>query len=333
MTQFVGTSGADTANATTGVLIGFSGGGLAQLQDNQLDEFHCEGGNDVVVAGPGGDGLYGGEGNDSLDGGAGDDVIEGEAGNDTLTGGIGNDLLIGGAGADTVFGGSGNDDIYINGSEGIADSMNGGSGVDSLVFANFTGPSSAVTLSGFNAGAASIEKLLGNDKGLFGTAGANTFDFSALKQMFSVPFVDGGEGNDTIIGFKGSDTLRGGAGDDVLNGGLGRDTLFGGPDADRFDFNSIKESKKGGPRDKIMDFKRGQDDVIDLRDIDAKSGVGGNQNFKFIGKQDFHEKKGELRYEDKGSTVIVQGDTNGDGKADFEIFVNVGSLAKGDFIL
>jgi hypothetical protein len=31
--------------------------------------------------------------------------------------------------------------------------------------------------------------------------------------------------------------------------------------------------------------------------------------------------------------VIVQGDTNGDGKADFEIFAAAGSLAKADFIL
>jgi hypothetical protein len=36
---------------------------------------------------------------------------------------------------------------------------------------------------------------------------------------------------------------------------------------------------------------------------------------------------------DKGATVIVQGDVNGDGKADFEILVKLGSMEKGDFIL
>ncbi|MGH6735212.1 MAG: hypothetical protein ACRECX_03925 [Methyloceanibacter sp.] len=46
-----------------------------------------------------------------------------------------------------------------------------------------------------------------------------------------------------------------------------------------------------------------------------------------------HDKKGELRYEDKGSKVIVQGDINGDGKADFEIFVKVGFLSAADFLL
>ena len=47
----------------------------------------------------------------------------------------------------------------------------------------------------------------------------------------------------------------------------------------------------------------------------------------------FHDVKGELRYEDKGSKVIVQADKNGDGKADFEILVKVGALSSGDFFL
>lgn len=51
------------------------------------------------------------------------------------------------------------------------------------------------------------------------------------------------------------------------------------------------------------------------------------------GAQGFHDAKGELRYIDKGATVIVQGDVNGDGKADFEIFVKAAALAKGDFLL
>jgi len=41
-----------------------------------------------------------------------------------------------------------------------------------------------------------------------------------------------------------------------------------------------------------------------------------------------------LLIKDKGSKVIVQGDVNGDGKADFEILVaGVSSLGKGDFLL
>ncbi|MGH6736630.1 MAG: calcium-binding protein [Methyloceanibacter sp.] len=145
--------------------------------------------------------------------------------------------------------------------------------------------------------------------------------------------VFGGAGNDVITGGIDHDTFFGDDGNDTLTGGLGRDRLTGGADRDFFDFNSVKESVKGANRDMILDFNRADDDRIDLRTIDAKTGVGGNQNFKFIGKSKFNDEKGELRYIDKGSTVIVQGDVNGDGKADFEIFVAVGALAKGDFIL
>lgn len=53
--------------------------------------------------------------------------------------------------------------------------------------------------------------------------------------------------------------------------------------------------------------------------IDAKVGVAGDQQFKFIGQQNFHDKKGELHFKFAGSNTIVEGDVNGDGKADFQI--------------
>ncbi|MGH6737312.1 MAG: calcium-binding protein [Methyloceanibacter sp.] len=145
--------------------------------------------------------------------------------------------------------------------------------------------------------------------------------------------VFGEAGNDTLTGGKGNDRLNGGDGNDALTGHRGKDTLIGGDDRDFFDFNSINDSVVGAKRDRIVDLNRAEDDMIDLRGIDAKTGVSGNQNFKFIGKSDFHDKKGELRYEDKGSKVIVQGDVNGDGKADFEILVKIGALFAGDFLL
>ena len=111
------------------------------------------------------------------------------------------------------------------------------------------------------------------------------------------------------------------------------DPKYGGAGADFFDFNSIKDSVTGNKRDKILDFDRSEADKIDLAGIDAKMGKSGNQKFKWIGKQDFHDKKGELRYEKKGAKAIVQGDVNGDGKADFEINVSAANLNAVDFIL
>ena len=163
--------------------------------------------------------------------------------------------------------------------------------------------------------------------------GAGHDSFTSNNSVSQSVTVSGGLGNDTLAGGKGADQLNGGAGIDTLRGGLGLDTLTGGAGRDFFDFNSVKEAGKGAARDRILDFSAAVDDRIDLSTIDAKAGIGGNQAFKWIGKTDFHKKAGELRYEDKGSKVIVQGDTNGDGKADFEIFVKVGALAKGDFLL
>jgi Ca2+-binding RTX toxin-like protein len=144
--------------------------------------------------------------------------------------------------------------------------------------------------------------------------------------------VFGEGGDDKLIGGKKDDTLDGGSGIDLLRGGKGKDSLFGGFGGDTFDFNSIRDSVRGSRKDTINDFERGSDE-INLRTIDAMKGVSGNQKFKWINKNDFHDKKGELRYEDKGSKVVVQGDVNGDGKADFEILVKVGNLSDDDFVL
>jgi Ca2+-binding RTX toxin-like protein len=148
--------------------------------------------------------------------------------------------------------------------------------------------------------------------------------------------LSGDSGNDTLNGGNGNDLLFGGANNDVLTGGLGRDLMSGGPGRDLFDFNSFKETGRGAKRDIIQDFQSVDNitgDDIDLTTIDAKAGVKHNQAFKFIGAQHFHDKAGELRFIDKGASCIVQGDVNGDGKADFEILVKVGTLHQSDFLL
>jgi Ca2+-binding RTX toxin-like protein len=124
---------------------------------------------------------------------------------------------------------------------------------------------------------------------------------------------------------------------DTLIGGLGRDTPSGGLGRDLFDFNSIRDSVVGSQRDVITDFHRGNNvtgDDIDFRTIDANAKLFGNQTFKWIGAQAFHKKAGELHYKDAGPHVIVEGDVNGDAKADFQIAVlNVNALGAGDFLL
>jgi Ca2+-binding RTX toxin-like protein len=142
----------------------------------------------------------------------------------------------------------------------------------------------------------------------------------------------GGDGNDRLIGGDGDDVLNGGKGADMLIGGMGKDQLTGGPDADRFVFGSPAFAV-GQPSDTITDFSAAQGDKIDLGPVDAIEG-GANSAFKFIGAAAFSGAAGQLRYEAGANGVTVQGDTDGDGVADFSLSVlGVSKLAASDFIL
>ncbi|MGH6735213.1 MAG: hypothetical protein ACRECX_03930 [Methyloceanibacter sp.] len=286
---------------------------------------------------------------ETLVGGGSDDLIAGLGGNDILDGGAGNDTLLGGDGFDTVTYANAAGAVTVNLAAGTASKPNGtdtlesierviGGDGDDLLFGH-NGRNSLIGGDGNDAlrGRSGNDVLRGQGDNDF-LAGGNHRDRlfgddgdDRLLGQNGNDTLRGGNGDDLLFGQNGRDRLIGGDGDDLLTGGRGRDIQFGNDGDDIFVFTHKNDSKKGGQRDRLLDFDR-SDDLIDLSAIDAKSG-GGNQKFKFIGKQDFHDKRGELRYEDKGSKVIAQGDVNGDGKADFEIFVNVGALGKGDFLL
>jgi hypothetical protein len=143
-----------------------------------------------------------------------------------------------------------------------------------------------------------------------------------------------GGGNDVFNGAGGkSGIIFGQTGNDTLIGGKGGDVLSGGLDSDVFKFVRVNEIGKGNARDVIADFNDVEGDQIDLDVIDAKKGPG-NQDFHFIGKQGFHHKAGELHVLNKGGGfLLVEGDINGDGKADFQIEVHSNApLEKIDFL-
>jgi Ca2+-binding RTX toxin-like protein len=146
----------------------------------------------------------------------------------------------------------------------------------------------------------------------------------------------GDAGHDVLYGGAGADSLQGGDGSDVLNGGLGRDHLEGGAGIDWFVFSNVNQTSKIADfysADTIMDFQRGIDH-IDLRGIDAKVHVAGNQAFTFIGSKAFTRHEGELHTKTVGGELFVEGDVNGDGKPDFDISVhNLTALSAKDFLL
>ncbi len=168
---------------------------------------------------------------------------------------------------------------------------------------------------------------LGDD--LIGTAFSDV-----MKGRSGDDHLAGGNGHDEILGQAGNDILHGGLGNDFIEGGRGADSLFGDFGADIFFFAGLKDStRKAIGRDTIEDFSHGQGDVIDLSEIDAKRG-GADNDFKFIGTKGFKGKAGQLQAKDKHGDVIVKGDIDGDGKADFAILVkDVSGLDAHDFIL
>ena len=166
-----------------------------------------------------------------------------------------------------------------------------------------------------------------DDLALFSNAlkGNDTIKLSAYDDRMM-----GFAGKDTIYGYAGKDTIEGGEGSDRLFGGIGADRLYGGNGADDFVFNDGETGKGSSARDIIYDFIKGIDD-LELSLIDANSKKSGDQKFDFGGTS---AGRNDVWYKKSGSDTIVYGDTNCDGKADFEIELRgVSSLSAGDFIL
>jgi hypothetical protein len=163
-------------------------------------------------------------------------------------------------------------------------------------------------------------------------------NFTRIENLIGSSHDDHLTGNrlgNQITGGKGADTVDGGSGKDHLTGSAGGDMLSGGKNADTFVFLTLKDSTLAlAGRDEIDDFHHSQHDKLDLSHLDADSHTKDNQDFSFIGADQFSRHAGELRTSSKNGDTLVSGDVTGDGKADFS-FLIAGDLhlVKGDFAL
>ncbi len=152
----------------------------------------------------------------------------------------------------------------------------------------------------------------------------------------------GGSDIDRIFGFAGNDVLSGLGHNDVITGGRGRDIMLGGTGLDDFDFNLLGEMGRTAlTRDIIRDFIHLRDD-IDLSTIDANGSAAGNAAFKLLAAKGaaFTGVKGQLHWYQLNPAgtlhdkTIVEGDVNGDKRADFQIeLTGLKTLTAADFIL
>ena len=219
---------------------------------------------------------------------------------DTVRGGAGNDAFFFSTFKSQYDGGTGNDFFF---SEGWQNIIRGGDGVDTVSYElRSTGVTINLARDRVETGAARIERLS------------------------SIENARGSTDDDVIIGSALDNVLQGGGGLDVLRGGRG---------ADRFVFTDPSDARVNTTRAEIIeDFSRRQGDKIDLSQIDARPGPG-NQAFAFLGSDEFTGTRGELRFiRNSPSDLLVQGDIDGDGTADFQFLVaGVSALLASDFLL
>ena len=303
---------------------------IAGLAGN--DEIWSSSGDDEILGHKGNDKIFGQDGNDRISGGAGHDVVNGGRGNDYISGLDGRDNLIGGRGADVIFGGSGSDrlrggsdrDVINGGAQ--SDRIMGGSGNDRL-----KGDAGGDFLFG-ERGSDKINGGEGNDK-VKGGAGDDVLKGGSghddLRGGNGIDVILGHRGNDALYGGHGNDKLNGGAGKDVLVGGLGQDFLKGGSSDDHFVFVKASDSRAGSStRDVILDFEDG--DALDFSRVDANTRTPGNDAFHF---SDSDSGDNAIWYYHEGKSLVVAGDINGDGRADFEVELrHTHSISADDFI-
>jgi Ca2+-binding RTX toxin-like protein len=348
------------------------GTGAIDLTGNELDNaIQGNAGANVLDGSAGSDALSGFGGDDLLAGGAGDDRLEGGDGFDTaryadaaagvavrldragaqntlgggtdrlvgIEGAIGSafdDSLIGNAQDNVLSGGDGNDTL--NGLAGN-DALAGGLGHD-VYYVDAVGDTvTEAADAGTDAVRAGIDYVLGdNVEELFvagagrngtGNALANTLHGSASNNALG-----GLAGDDVIRGDAGRDAIDGGDGADLLDGGAGKDTLTGGADRDVFQFRDGDFGTTRALADLITDFSQADAEKIGLSLVDADTAADGVQAFAWIGNGAFTGAAGQLHYAQAAGNTYVEGDTNGDGAADFVIALNgTHNLLASDFVL
>lgn len=174
--------------------------------------------NHTITGGNGDDTISGGDLNDTINIGTGINWVAGNGGNDTIGGTL--------SSADTIDGGDGSDTLVYADSSTFSDDLSNVSNIETLTLTNTTTSAAETTVDALVAGGV---VLTVNASSL--TTGALTWNGSAESSTvvggngvgsFSVTGgavadrITGGDGNDSIVGGNGTDTVAGGGGNDTI---------------------------------------------------------------------------------------------------------------------
>ncbi len=267
-------------------------------------------GNDFIRGDAGNDSIDGGAGNDNLEGRGGNDTLVGNSGDDTLRGQGAADVIFGdidpadpgydpaihngfdvilwnsGDGNDTIDGGLGFDDLQVNTGSENDTVLAAAEGTQLTVTAStVANPVGETTKSQFiekltvntNAGADAVRVEDLGDVSLLqfvevdAGSGTDLVDASSQAKRSLRLFINGGRGDDTLIGGDsletihgdaGDDSLLAGAGDDCLFGGNGQDSLFGGAGNDGLQGEDDRDVLYGEAGNDNLDGGRGNDNLF-----------------------------------------------------------------------
>jgi Ca2+-binding RTX toxin-like protein len=171
-----------------------------------------------------------------------------------------------------------------------------------------------LTSSRFSYGAVKIDGGRGNDW-LLGNSGSDRiFGQSGrdwIKGYGGNDVINGGSDHDRLCGGRGNDKLTGSSGNDYLFGELGKDTLTGGSGSDKFVFDTTPTRSN---MDTITDFSVKYDSIHLEKEVFTKAGaIGRLKSSAFWSGGSAHDKSDRIIYnEDTGHLYY---DPDGTGSA------------------
>ncbi|WP_313802826.1 cadherin domain-containing protein [Sphingobium sp.] len=214
---------------------------------------------------------------------------------------ISTDLYLGGQGTDVIYGSNLNDAVFYN--NGV---ISGGFGsFDNIEQFWLADGDDIIDLSAHGAGGVDYAK----DVLVQGGAGNDIIIGGAGKDN-----LQGDDGNDIIFGWRGSDTISGGAGDDILygddlgfnaisgddtiDGGTGNDMLYGGRGKDKLTGGDGNDRLYGGAGDDNLaggagdDILYGDDDTASGSDV-LHGDAGNDQLYGGLGGDELYGDMGD----------------------------------------
>ena len=180
----------------------------------------------------------------------------------------------------TVYGGNGNDTFNQGSASTGGEVLWGNAGTDTVSYASRSAAVTVTIGAAADDGAAGELDDINSDIEVV-TGGSGDDTLTAASGVAAT--LNGGPGNDTLIGDSAADTLNGGAGNDTLRGKGGADTLNGDDGDDTFDEESAANGgdvMNGGAGTDTVDYSARTNDLTVTMDgaaaNDGESGEGDN---------------------------------------------------------